>query len=170
MINHFSINYVTNALITNEVHDKIITIKNQHWQYPKETHEKWRRDNLNDDDCHLWLENKTGEIFAYLNFVFLKARFDTRIEDIIGIGNVCVNKDLLGRGEGLLLMQICNYYISMHNKPALLLCKRKLSAFYEKSGWFEYQGKLLLKGDIFEESAMFNKLYKEELIQIERKF
>lgn len=170
MITNFKIYCIKNSLIESDKHDKIIMLKDQYWHYPKESHEKWRQENLNDDDCHLWIENEAGVIFAYLNLVFLKVRFDTRIEDVIGVGNVCVSKDLSGQGVGLLLMQICNYFISYHEKRALLLCKRNLSKFYKKSGWIEYQGKVILKGNDYKELLMFNNIPDELNIEIDRNF
>lgn len=170
MISKFKINYVSNAQISTDEHDKIIMIKNQYWQYSKESHERWRKENLNNEDGHLWLENDNGEIIAYLNFVFLQIRFETKTEDVIGIGNVCVDKESLGRGIGLLLMQICNYYILNYRKRSVLLCQKKLSKFYQKSGWIEYPGKVILNGSVFDGLAMFNRLPEDPSIIIERNF
>jgi predicted GNAT family N-acyltransferase len=170
MITSFRICCIKNGLISSDKHDKIIMLKDQYWHYPKESHEKWRQENLNDDDYHLWLENDSGVIFAYLNLVFLKIRIEKRNEEALGVGNVCVSKDFSGKGVGLLLMQICNYYISYHEKRALLLCKRSLSGFYRKSGWVEYQGTVILKGQEYSELLMFNKVVAESYIEIERNF
>ena len=169
IITDFKINYVKNSLLTSEILDKIIMLKDQYWHYPKESHEKWIQENLNDNDFHLWLENSSG-IFAYLNLVFLKIRFDARLEEVIGIGNVCVNREIAGNGIGLLLMQICNYYISCLDKRAVLLCKKRLSNFYIKSGWLEYPGRVVLKGNKYDELLMLNKLPNELYIEIERNF
>lgn len=170
MLSDFRTNLVKNAVLTSEVHDKIIMLKDQYWHYPKESHERWRKENLHDDDYHLWLENEAGELIAYLNLVFLQVRFDKRYEKVIGVGNVCVNKDLSGNGIGLLLMQICNYYITNHERRSVILCNKTLANFYTKSGWIPYPGKVVVKAINYSGLVMFNKLPEELLIEIEKKF
>jgi len=170
MINEFRVNYVKNSLIASDMIEKIIELKKQYWNYSSESHKKWIEDNINDDEYHLWIENKGGEILAYLNIVFLKIQFDDNFEEVIGIGNVCVNNKTSGKGIGLLLMQICNYYINCHEKRATLLCKKKLSSFYQKSGWKLFTGKVLFQGSKYKEILMLNELPDAVNVVIERNY
>jgi predicted GNAT family N-acyltransferase len=170
MITNFIIRCEKNSLITRDILDKIIALKNQYWKYPKKSHEKWILENLYDDEYHLWIENSDGEIIAYLNIVFLNIRFDNRIENVIGIGNVCVDRTISGKGVGFLIMLISNYYILNIGKRAMLLCKRTLSKFYHKAGWIEFTGKVIIKGKDYKELLMFSKVPEANCIEIERLF
>ncbi|MBH0230755.1 GNAT family N-acetyltransferase [Halobacillus yeomjeoni] len=170
MIKNFKVQYIKHVNISTEYIDEIIKLKNQYWNYPIKSHKKWINENINDDDYHLWIEDSSGDILAYLNLVFLKVKFDKRIEEVIGIGNVCVNKDKARSGIGLLLMQICNYYISCNEQRAILLCKKTLVDFYKKANWEEFTGDILLKNNIYSEILMFNNLPDESHLVIDREF
>lgn len=170
MITEFRINYVKNSLLTGDRREKIIELKKQYWKYSSESHKKWMDENINDNEYHLWMEGINGEILAYLNMVFLQVQFAERFEEVSGIGNVCVNYEISGQGIGLLLMQICNYYINCHKKRGMLLCKKNLSGFYQKSGWQAFPGKVLFQGNEYKELVMFNELPDALNIAIERNF
>jgi len=170
MINDFRIKYVNNSFVTSDMLERIIKLKMQHWHYTKASHEKWIQENLNDNEYHLWIEDNTGEIISYLNIVFLPVRLDNQLEQSIGIGNVCVDKNITGKGLGLLLMQICNYYISFYKMPSILLCKKDLFRFYSKSGWIKFSGEVVLKGNKYNELLMFNKRPEVSHVEIERNF
>jgi len=170
MITEFRIKYVKNSLITSDILEKIIGLKKQYWHYSFESHKKWMKENINDDDYHLWIENNSGRILAYLNMIFFQVQFNKIFEEVVGVGNVCVSNEISGKGIGLLLMQICNYYVNYHEKRAILLCKKSLSYFYRKSGWNTFQGEVLFLGNDYNELVMLNELPSAINIAIERNF
>jgi predicted GNAT family N-acyltransferase len=170
MISNFRVFLVRSVDITPEILGKIISLKRQHWKYSIESNEKWISENLNADDHHLWIENNSGEIIAYLNLVFLNVSFDGKIKKVLGIGNVCVAINESGKGIGYLLMLICNYYIRNIDMPAILLCKKTLSKFYKKTGWKEFNGNTTIKGKDYQELVMFIESPDVATIEIEKNF
>lgn len=170
MITDFYVRMVENSCLSNKEQQRIIMLKQQHWHHPMQSQINWMKENIRNGEYHLWLGQPDGQIIAYLNFVFLSVRFENRVEELVGIGNVCVDKALSGKGIGLLLMQICNYYIKCQDKKAVLLCRKDLVSFYKKSGWKEYLGSTVLLGKEYKESIMFSVLPEEKRVEIERNF
>lgn len=170
MITEFKTKFVRHSDLKSDEIQKIIYIKQQYWQYSFESQMKWINDNLFDDDYHLWFELNTGEIIAYLNIVNLEVRVDESNKRFLGIGNVCVDKNVVGTGLGQLLMQTANYHIKNTNEIAVLLCKEHLLKFYENVGWHVYKGNIMLQNTIFKDFVMFNKLFHWSSIFINRNF
>lgn len=119
---------------------RIIALKGQHWKYSVDSQKEWIGNNIHDADYHLWLENETGKILAYLNVVNLKAQTNTIGKAMLGIGNVCVDLKLKRTGLGSLLMSACRYFLGNLGLPSILLCKDYLLDFYKKAGWSEFHG------------------------------
>lgn len=140
--------------ITPEDVDKIIKLKSQHWNYSYESQYKWLYENIADNDFHLILENSKHKLIAYLNIVYVDVECDGKSISHLGIGNVCVAKELKGMGYGILLMNIATYYIKLLNKTGILICKENLREFYKKTGWIEFKknwtiGDITIKGILF---------------------
>ena len=170
MITEFKTKFVRHSDMKSDEIQKIISVKQQYWDYSFESQMKWINDNLFDDDYHLWFELNTGEIIAYLNIVNLDVRVDESNKRLLGIGNVCVDKNVLGNGLGKLLMQTANYYIKNTNEVAILLCKKHLLGFYQKAGWHVYNGDMMLQKVIFKDIVMFSKVFHCSSIFINRNF
>lgn len=170
MITDFSIKYIQHSQLTNEMVEKIIKIKNQYWPYPEESQKKWLEVNLNDDDYHLCLENNDGQLLGYLNIVHFEIMLDEIKQEVEGVGNVSVHKSMAGQGIGLMLMQICNYYISVQKRKGILLCKKQLVDFYKKAGWSEFIGRVLLNNTSYDKSVMSYKLPEGRTLFLERTF
>jgi predicted GNAT family N-acyltransferase len=170
MMSEFIVKYVRHSQLDRDALKRIIFIKMQHWNYSTKSHQKWIKENIKADEHHLWFEKPNSQVIAYLNLVNLNIKCDSKVRPFIGIGNVCVDKSLLGEGLGLLLMQVCNYYIRQNDIQSILLCKKQLSKFYSKAGWIEFNGKVFLKGHIYNELLMFNNDLNASIIEIERNF
>jgi len=170
MLTEFSVVLIQQAALTKEQVDRIIALKQQYWPYPLKSQRQWMNDNLYENEYHLWIDNKDGEMAAYLNIIFTDVVFSGRTENMAGIGNVCVSKKYARKGIGVLLMQIAGYYTKSLGKNGVLLCKNSLTAFYLKAGWKKYEGKVVFLGKEYGGAVMFNELPNEATVAIERNF
>ena len=161
---------IEDSKITDEMTDKVIKIKQLYWDYSQEEHKMWLQMNINDNEYHLIITGSNEEVIAYLNIVRTSITYNGVNEEVMGVGNVCVDKKYSGQGIGQLLMSACNYYLNSFNKRAILMCKSNLISFYEKSGWKKHNGQVYLKGTDFQGAVMFNKPIGNFEILIERNF
>lgn len=117
---------------------RIAELKNQHWPYGIDSQIGWIKENILDGDAHLIGEDETdGEapIKAYITLSQLQVDIDSKHYKAIGIGGVCVDKGLMNRGLGRVLVTEANRVIQDNNCLGILLCKDGLVAFYEKCRW-----------------------------------
>jgi predicted GNAT family N-acyltransferase len=142
--------------ITDELLNKIVLMKGQYWKYSIEEQLKWISKNVNSNDKHLMIFNKENELIAYLNMVNSTISIENIAYDILGIGNVCVDSNYIGKNMGKLLMSACTFYLNSINKTGVLLCKDKLNSFYNKSGWKKYYNKLIINKQIFNNNVFFS--------------
>jgi len=126
--------------------------------------------NIFNGEYHLIILGATNEIVAYLNIVKTIVDYNNIKEEVMGIGNVCVKKNISGQGIGQLLMSVCNYYLNSFGKRAMLLCKEPLVKFYEKSGWIKYEGEVYLKNKKYKGATMFTERLDALRILTERNF
>lgn len=155
----------TDGLTINE----IIKLKQQYWPYSYENQIVWMNNNLNKDDHHLIIKNNDNEgIIAYLNLINVKVNG----VPFFGIGNVCVDKNFIGKGIGTLLINISKYYSQQFCLDMILLCKKDLIDFYKKCGFYPYNGNVYINGILFNNTAMFlnNKLDLDKSIFIDKNF
>lgn len=123
----------TKDLLEKEI-SEIIFLKQQFWNYPFEKQKIWFEQNIGENDVHFLLF-KGKELSAYLDAIKTYAIIDGKRIDIIGIGNVCVDKKLQKTGMGRLLMEKLNAYLDENQLCGMLLCKDNLTDFYKKTGW-----------------------------------
>ena len=166
----FRVVYKNHDLILQSDIDKIIDLKNQHWLYSKESHLAWMQKNLMQNDYHLWLEDNEGKMIAYMNHVALVIDIDDRPENMIGIGNVCVEINYKNKGIGGLLLKLSNYYINSLNSIGILLCKDFLQPFYNKDGWINYNGDVWLLEEKYHHLVMTTRSMVGSRIKLNRKF
>lgn len=114
---------------------EIAELKNMHWSYGIDSQMNWMNDNIKDFDLHLMGSNEKQKLVAYMTIVRLSVSFDGGKEDALGVGGVCVNKNIEHRGYGRCLVQEANNFISQEGLKGLLLCKDGLVDFYKKCGW-----------------------------------
>lgn len=117
---------------------KIAELKDQHWKYGIDSQIKWIMENILDNDYHVLGEEntKSGYVLrAYFNMVNIKIKLDKDEIEAIGIGNVCVDKNVEHSGYGKLLVLKANEYINLSEKQGALLCRKSLVDFYRKFGW-----------------------------------
>ncbi len=169
-IDEFKIYCVEASKITNDMIDEIIRIKQQYWHYSYEQHKKWIHDNVDENEYHLIILSAKNEAVAYLNIVKTNISYNGIKEEVMGVGNVCVDKHYSSQGIGQLLMSICNYYLDSFKTRTILLCKKPLVKFYEKSGWVKFDGKVYLKNINLEGELMLNKPLISSEISLERNF
>lgn len=169
-IDEFKIRFVEASKITEDMIDEIIRIKQYYWHYSYEQHKKWIRDNIDENEYHLIILSSKNEGVAYLNIVRININYNGIKEEVMGVGNVCVDTKYSSQGIGQLLMSVCNYYLDSFDKKAILLCKEHLVKFYEKSGWLKYDGKVCLKGINLGGELMFKKPLISSEISLERSF
>lgn len=148
----FKVVYKSNKDLTELEIKSIINLKSQYWNYSYDMQRSWMNKNLNENDFHLWIENSSHEIIAYMNHVFVECFHNDKLENMIGIGNVCVSPLYTSRGLGKLLMHISSFYISENSLNAILLCKDDLRSFYLKSGWKLFEGNVLINSEEFDKN------------------
>jgi len=115
--------------------DRITKLKRQYWNYPYDSQISWLNTNLAFDDVHLCITDKDEILMSYLNLININITLDSKQFKVIGIGNVCVDKNYVGIGMGKVLMSIVEYYLKGQGKVGILLCKNRLVGFYEKTNW-----------------------------------
>lgn len=169
-IEDFKICCIENSKMTDEMIGKVIGIKQYYWNYPHDEHKKWMQENIFNGEYHLIILGATNEIVAYLNIVKTIVDYNNIKEEVMGIGNVCVQNKMSGQGVGQLLMSVCNYYLNSFGKRAMLLCKEPLVKFYEKSGWIKYEGEVYIKNKEYKGATMFTERLDALRILTERNF
>jgi predicted GNAT family N-acyltransferase len=111
----------------------ICDIKSSAWDYTIKEQKKWIDKNVKADDIHVLLQ-KNGEYIAYLNLIETHVLSnESKVIDVLGIGNVCAK--VKGRGYGSCLMKLLNDHFLLKNIKAILLCKIELVEFYAKLGY-----------------------------------
>lgn len=170
MVNEFNVACIRHSDLAAGMLEAIIRLKGQYWKYPLESQRRWIRDNIEDGDLHLCIKNAQQHLIGYLNLVRVKIIVDGDVIKYCGVGNVCVDAKHRKRNFGTLLMSVCNYYLPFLEKRGVLLCAQGLAGFYEKAGWHRFGGRVLLRGNPYEKTVMFNYPATAELIEIERGF
>lgn len=130
----YSFKVIKNSRLSEEKLKEIVEIKNQSWQYPFESQVKWLKNNLFDNDLHLLMYNGNS-LVGYLDIVEVSVKIGENTEEMLGIGNVCVDKSYLKQGLGKKLVLRANEEIKKKNKKGVLLCQESLVGFYKKCGW-----------------------------------
>lgn len=114
--------------------NSLIDLKQQYWNYSTVEQKKWFEENIKADDYHVLIYQ--GKILiAYLNAVNVEVNIDQHKYRMIGIGNVCVDKENAHVGVGSILMAYVNAFIKQSSSCGILLCNEKLIPFYESSNW-----------------------------------
>ncbi len=146
--------------------ESIIRLKNQVWDYPYDAHKEWLKSNITDDDVHLllWSEN---ELIGYLNLVKISGSLKGW-----GIGNVVVSPKRQDENIGLLLMNLCDYYLAATHLPGMLICKDKVLGFYIRCGWSIYNKEVYIKNEKLPYNFLTRRLDNNmfEYIKIDRIF
>ena len=74
---------------------------------------------------------------------------------MLGIGNVCVDKENTHAGVGSILMACINSCIKELNTCGILLCKERLIKFYESSNWIKAcPGRVFVSDQLFTNNVM----------------
>lgn len=134
--------FVKHSILDNSQLQDILRIKESVWLYPHESHLKWIEENILNTDYHL-LVYDNGNCVAYLNLVDLNITSGISMS-VWGIGNVCVKPERQGENLGLLLMKLVDYFIAKTSRLGVLICKDKVSAFYERCNWMKYKGQVVI--------------------------
>ena len=150
--------------------DRIIKLKQEHWDYPYISHLEWINNNINEDEYHLMITDNSDNIIAYLNLVNVKVVNVNESTTYVGIGNICVQIANSGKGFGKLILTLCNYYLNEMGMDGVLLCKPELLDFYKKFGWNQYVGEAYVLGDKLSNCLMSTKLISGSPLYINRNF
>lgn len=170
MIGSFAISLIKHSDISDHDVTRIISLKSQHWKYDPESQIKWLNEHLQSDDCHLLLSLSDHSLVGYLNIVLVDCQYDHASERLAGIGNVCVDRRVLGEGVGLLLMAISKFYVRSMKLRSVLLCSSKLVGFYEKAGWREFLGSVTISGELYKKKIMFDRIPVTKTVSLARSF
>ena len=116
----------------------IAKLKNLHWPYGIESQLRWMDANIRLDDVHLMGEEETEngtELRAYSTITNQNVCIDGKHYEFLGVGGVCVDKNIQHSGIGRQLLKVTGEYIEQQEQKGILLCKETLQGFYEKCGW-----------------------------------
>jgi hypothetical protein len=111
---------------------RIAVLKSKAWPFTVEEHISWMEKNTNDNDLHVFLTNKEGDL-AYLCLIPTEVFIDGIPRSGYGVGNVCAGEK--GKGHGLCLMLEVNALLNEANRVGLLFCRQHNVPFYNKCGW-----------------------------------
>ena len=150
--------------------NRIINLKIQHWPHPFRSQKDWILKNINSDDYNLLLE-MNSELVGFLNLIHVDALLDNTIKlDLLGVGNVCVSKEVSGKGLGLLLMQIASYHIKSLGYNGVLLCSDDIVPFYIRAGWLTNNAKVSINDNKYDGMVMFLNHVSMQKIELNRNF
>jgi len=132
--------FVKHSECPKELLNNICLLKSQYWHYSIQKQIEWMNRNISQNDVHLILKNEET-IIAYLAITKGKIQIDdSRENEFLGIGNVCVDKNYLKREYGFLIMKIAEFYIKQNREIGLLLCQENNVLFYKKGNWLLHNG------------------------------
>ena len=92
----------------------------------------WIENNIKANDIHFLIYDD-NKLIAYTNLIKKTLLINNEENNILGIGNVCVDEK--GKNKGTLLIQNINKFLHDNNKVGLLFCKKNLIPFYKKVNW-----------------------------------
>lgn len=163
---------------TAELSDKeikaIIDLKNQYWKHEEKEHILWMEKNIFSNDFHLCMGEEA--LLGYLNLVHVGITINKEQYKVLGIGNVCVDRENDHIGIGGILMATANAFIKKQNMCGILLCKDSIVQFYLKSNWESVNIKnVFIKGErcihnIMVYDPLQSLPHKIENMEIERNF
>ncbi len=137
---------------------RIAYLKDQHWPYGVESQILWMKKNIEMEDVHLMGEEQVSNnivLRAYTTLSNINVELDNQNISCVGVGGVCVDKDVEHSGLGRLLLQEAEKYIINQDKLGILLCKESLTPFYQKCGWNELDySEALVAGKKYDHSIM----------------
>lgn len=113
---------------------QIAGVKAQHWVHPIDSQIKWIQETYKPCDAHIVLMDG-DTVVGYVGVALINIVADGKPLDIYGISCLCVDKQYLGKGYGLVLMERALKFAKDNGKNICLLCKEKLVKFYEKCGY-----------------------------------
>lgn len=136
-----SFEFIEHQAISLSLVNEIIRLKRTVWPYSTESHLEWIERNMYDNDVHLLIWEDTS-LIGYLDMVKVTGSLNAW-----GIGNVVVSPRKQKKNIGLLLMNLCDFYLANTNTPGILICKETLIGFYAKCGWSEFNKDVFLSNN-----------------------
>lgn len=134
--------FIEHQALSYKIIEAIICLKDKVWHYSFSSHLEWLKNNIRKGDIHLLLWNKE-DLIGYLNLIRLHGSIEAW-----GIGNVVVDPTMQGCNLGLLLLNLCDYYLADTKLPGVLICKNRVKAFYSRCGWKEFMKDVYINGEI----------------------
>ncbi len=146
-MNCLKVTFKKNLKLTEEDIDSLIYLKQQFWKYDYHEQKKWLHENIREDDYHIFINNEK-QLLAYLNAVRVDVMINHKEYNMLGVGNVCVDKNMAHIGLGSLLLSVMNLQLKYLHMQGILLCKRNLIDFYKESNWKLIESTSVKIGDI----------------------
>jgi predicted GNAT family N-acyltransferase len=121
-------------LLGNERLDAIISLKSQHWPYPRDSQVKWFTRHVAVSDRHLlgWRDDR---LVGYLRIVSADGIQESNMIPLALVDTVCVDQAAQGKAFGVALMAAANRAIHGADRVGLLACAMRFVAFYQRCGW-----------------------------------
>ena len=112
----------------------IIHLKKQEWKYEINSHKKWIKNKIKDNDIHILLK-LNNKIIGYTMLRILKIRSYLKYKKIIYFDTYIIDKTLRGKKISPYLMQEAIKQINRKKILAVLRCKKNLEKYYKNFKW-----------------------------------
>ena len=114
--------------------EEIAFLKDQHWPHGIPSQKNWIAENFEENDIHMILYREDTPV-AYASLNQIVCQIDSKSEEVMGLGGVCVDRSCQKQGLGRKIVEGANRYIAQQGKTGLLLCHKELIGFYSQLGW-----------------------------------
>jgi len=121
-------------VLGNERLDAIMSLKSQHWPYPRDSQVEWFARHVAVSDQHL-LGWKDDILVGYLRIVRAYGMQECNIIPLALVDTVCIDRAWQSRAFGVALMAAANRAISSADSVGLLACAKCLVPFYRRCDW-----------------------------------
>jgi GNAT superfamily N-acetyltransferase len=116
--------------------DRIISLKQEFWDYPAASQRRWFFENVTQGDLHVIAQDDREAIVGYTRI----ARKDR--SSVATIDTLCVRGNAQGRGIGSMVMRAARDAILSEGRTGLLSCSPALVPFYARCGWSRAESRL----------------------------
>jgi predicted GNAT family N-acyltransferase len=121
-------------VLGNERLDAIISLKSQHWPYPRDSQVEWFTRHVAASDRHL-LGWKDDTLVGYLRIAQAEGMQENKMIPLALVDTVCIDRAYRGKTFGADLMAAANRAIRSTDRVGLLACAKRLIEFYKRCAW-----------------------------------
>jgi predicted N-acetyltransferase YhbS len=110
--------------------DRIISLKQEFWDYPAASQRHWFNENVAQGDLHVIACDHDDAVIGYTRIAL-----GDEVSSVAIIDTLCVRGSEQSRGIGSMVMRVANEAILDEGRTGLLSCGPVLAPFYVRCGW-----------------------------------